>query len=152
MKSKRILILTLIFLLFASGAIATDFEWMRNMNVRAEADASGFRTQLATRFHIGESEVGVILGNVERPADAYMVLRLGEMAGKPTDRVLRQYREGKGRGWGVMAQRLGIKPGSAEFKQLKESDDLYKKPSWDEKEDKDKHGKGKGEGKGKTKK
>jgi hypothetical protein len=35
------------------------------------------------------------------------------------DVVLQQYRVNKKQGWGAMAQSLGIKPGSPEFKALK---------------------------------
>jgi hypothetical protein len=94
------------------------------MNVRAEADRNGFRAQISTRFKIGNAEVKVVLGNVDSPADAYMVLRLGEMSGKPVDFVLKQYQAQKGKGWGVLAKSLGIKPGSPEFKALKAGHDL----------------------------
>ena len=46
------------------------------------------------------------------------------MSRQPTDRVLREYRTSKGKGWGVIAQSLGIKPGSAEFHALN-GQDLY---------------------------
>jgi hypothetical protein len=69
-----------------------------------------------------------------------MVLRLGEMSAKPTDYVIEKYKSGKGKGWGALAQSLGIKPGSKEFHALKRGNDFY--------DDKDK-GKGKGKGKGK---
>jgi len=39
--------------------------------------------------------------------------------------VLKQYKTSKGKGWGVVAQSLGIKPGSAEFQALKKGQDLY---------------------------
>jgi len=66
-----------------------------------------------------------VLGNVSSPADAYIVFRLGEMSGYPTDRVMREYQSGKGKGWGVTAKSLGIKPGSKEFHALKRGHDLY---------------------------
>jgi hypothetical protein len=113
MKLQKVLFVVCIALLLvssASVAAAGDFDWMKDFNIRAEADPSGFRARLSARFNIGNAQVNAVLSNVERPADAYMVLRLGEMSTKPTDYVIRKYKSGKGKGWGALAQSLGIKP------------------------------------------
>ena len=125
MKAGRIVFTGLIALLFiSSAAFAGDFDWIKDLNIRADADPSGFKVKLAARFKIGDAEINTVISNVERPADAYMVLRLGEMSHKPTDYVIKQYRSGKGQGWGALAKRLGIKPGSKEFHALKHGHDL----------------------------
>ena len=142
MKLSKMLMAFLLFLLVPSFAVAGDFDWTRDFNVRAEADPSGFRASLATRFHIGDAQVGLVLNNVQRLADAYIVLRLVEMSAKPPDYVIEQYKAGKGKGWGVIAKNLGIKPGSQEFHALKRGSDLY---------DDRNAGKGKGKDKGKSK-
>jgi hypothetical protein len=49
-----------------------------------------------------------------------MCFHLGQLAHKQPDVVLETIKAGKGKGWGAIAQRLGIAPGSAEFKALKE--------------------------------
>ena len=105
-------------------ASARDFDWLNNLNIKAEADSSGYRVRLATRFRIGDAEVKTIIGNVERPSDAYMVLRLGELSHRPVDEVLNLYQSNRKRGWGSMARSLGIKPGSREFHALKRGHDL----------------------------
>ncbi len=151
MKPQKIfLAIPLMFLFVSLAAAAGDFAWMRDFNTRAEADYLDFRARLAARFNIGGLEVNAVISNVERPADAYMVLRLGEISRHPTDYVLTKYKVTKGKGWGVLAQSLGIKPGSSEFQALKRGSDLYKggvsgKGKGEEK------GKGKGESKGKGK-
>jgi hypothetical protein len=130
MKTRKFtlsLLVMLAIVLSATVVTAGDFDWTKNFNIRAEADRNGFRAQLSTRFKIGNAQVQVVLGNVGSPADAYMVLRLGEMSGKPVDFVLEKYKAGKGKGWGVLAKSLGIKPGSKEFKALKEGSDIYGK-------------------------
>jgi hypothetical protein len=135
-----------VFLLVSAAVVAAgDFDWIEDFNIRAEADPSGFRAGLAARFNIGDAQITAILGNVERPADAYMVLRLGEMSAKPTDYVVERYKSGKGKGWGALAQSLGIKPGSKEFHALKRGSDLH--DGKDKGKDKSK-GKDKGKGKG----
>ena len=136
-----------VFLLLSSSAIlvAGDFDWIRDFNIRAEADPSGFRARLATRFKIGDTQINAVLSNVERPADAYMVLRLGEMSAKPTDYVIEKYKSGKGKGWGALAKSLGIKPGSKEFHALKRGNDIYDHNDKGKGKEKS-NGKGKGKG------
>jgi len=125
---------------------AADFDWTRDMNVRAEADPSGFRAQLSTRFRIGDAQVKVVLGNVDRPSDAYMVFRLGEMSSRPVDYVLNKYRAEKQQGWGALAKSLGIKPGSREFHALKQGDDFYAGQNSHKEKKNQKSSKGKGKG------
>ena len=128
MKTHKItlsLLVMLAFVLSASVVAAGDFDWTKDLNIRAEADLDGFRAQLSTRFKIGNAQVKVVLGNVNSPADAYIVLRLGEMSSKPVDYVLSKYRTEKNKGWGVLAKSLGIKPGSKEFHALKQGSDIY---------------------------
>ena len=114
-KGIVVLACSVVIMLAASAATAADFEWLRELNIRAQADPSGFKAQLAARFRIGEAQVTAVLGNVARPADAYMVLRLGEMSGQPVERVIDRYGTGKGEGWGGLAKSLGVKPGSPGF-------------------------------------
>lgn len=149
MKLQKILfIVSVMTLLVSSVAIveADDFGWMNDFNIRAEASQSGFRARLATRFTIGDAQIKIVLSNVERPADAYMVLRLAEMSAKSTEYVLKRYKAGKQKGWGALAKSLGIKPGSKEFHALKRGGDFYS----DFYDDKDK-GKGKNKRKGEKK-
>ena len=139
MKTAKMLFGVAMLVMFAAGAAAaaSDFAWVDGFNVQVQSDPSGFRARMAARFHVGDAQISAVLSNVRSPADAYIVFRLGEMSGYPTDRVLREYQGGKGKGWGVIAKNLGIKPGSKEFHALKRSQDLYN------------NGQGKGKGKGK---
>lgn len=142
---RMVLVVSLMVLSLASVAAAADFEWLKDLNIKAQADPSGFKASLAARFKIGDAQITAVLSNVEKPADAYMVLRLGEMSGQPTDRVTERYRSAKGQGWGNLAKSLGIKPGSKEFHALKRGHDLDGGGSGKSK------GKGKGQGKGRDK-
>jgi hypothetical protein len=142
-KLLKILFSFSMMLLFVSSvAAAGDFDWLKDLNIQAEADPSGFRARLGARFKIGDVEIQTVLSNVEKPAEAYMVLRLGEMSARPTDYVIKEYRSSKDKGWGALAKSLGIKPGSKEFHALKNGHDLH--------DDKDK-GDGKDKGKSKDK-
>jgi len=53
------------------------------------------------------------------PGDVYYAAALAYTARRPLGDVTREYENSKGQGWGVVAQRMGIKPGSAEFHALK---------------------------------
>ena len=154
MKLQKILFMVSVVFLIVSSAVivaAGDFDWTRNLNIRAEADPSGFRARIAARFKIGDAQITTVLSNVESPADAYMVFRFGEMSAKPTDYIIDQYRSNKGKGWGVLAKSLGIKPGSKEFHALKRGNDIYDDNDRGKGKDKDKR-KNKGGGKGRGKK
>ena len=126
MNLLKILFISLWALLAVTTfAMANDFGWTEDLNIQAQVDPSGFRARLATRFNLGDVEVRAVLGNIGNPADAYIILRLGEMSGRPTSYVVDRYRQDKGKGWGALAKSLGIKPGSKEFHALKSGQDLY---------------------------
>ncbi len=151
MKLLTILILVVTMQLgVGSVAVARNFDWLDDLSVQAEADPSGFRARLAARFKIGDVQVRAVLSNVEKPADAYLVLRLGEMSRRPTEYVTAEYKSNKGNGWGALARSLGIKPGSREFHALKRGHDLYH-GSGKNKERGQSRGRGRGKGKGKGK-
>ena len=139
----------MILLLAASFVTAGEFDWIRDLNIRAELDPSGFRARLAARFNIGDATINTVLRSTENQADAYMVFRLCEMSKQRTEHVLREYRSRKSKGWGAIAKRLGIKPGSNAFHALKNDQDLY--DNHDKNSQKLK-GKEKGKEKGKKKK
>ncbi|HZV82408.1 MAG TPA: hypothetical protein VFF53_09610 [Geobacteraceae bacterium] len=94
-------------------------DFLANVNVQARADMPGFSAKISTQFGVPLPQVQAVVQTVREPADAFMVFQLGQMSGKQPDRVLDVYDSNKGKGWGVIAKRLGIKPGSAEFHALK---------------------------------
>ncbi len=118
-------VFSMMLLLVSPVATAGGFDWIKDLNIKAETDLSGFKATLEARFKIGDVEIKTVLSNVDNPADAYMVLRLGEMSGHQTDYVIEKYRSNKGKGWGRLAKSLGIKPGSKDFHALKNGHDIY---------------------------
>jgi hypothetical protein len=118
------IVFSLIFSLMSFTATAGDFDWLKDFNIQAQLDPEGFKARLAARFRIGAADVTTVISNVREPADAYMVLRLGEMTSRPTPEVIEQYNATKGQGWGVVAKNLGINPGSKEFHALKRGADM----------------------------
>lgn len=117
----RRLAVALIIVLFTGGFAHADLDaYIRNLNVSAEGNIGGFKTELGVRFGIPGPQLDLVLRSVDSPADAAIVLWIGECAGVTVQTVLQTYRDRKGQGWGAVAKSLGIKPGSAAFHALKE--------------------------------
>lgn len=129
---KILLIAAMLSVIFSSAAIAGDFGWTNVFDFEAYTDPSELRTKLASRFNIDDAELNAILSNFDSPADAYIVLRLAEMSGRPTGYVVEKYRYNKGTGWNAVALSLGIKPGSEEFYFLKREHDLHDVGNFDQ--------------------
>lgn len=60
------------------------------------------------------------------PSDVYMICWLSQLSKRQSAYVADQYKANRGKGWGVIAKRLGIKPGSPEFHALKRGDGPFK--------------------------
>ena len=144
---KRLIAVGLsLFLLVPMTAFAGGLDdFLSNVNVQARVDLPGFSTKISTQFGVPLPQVQAVVSSVREPADAFMVFQLGQMSGKQPERVLDVYGSNKGKGWGVIAKQLGIKPGSAEFHALKSGNLSFTgQPSGYD----DTPGKGRGKGKG----
>jgi hypothetical protein len=141
---KRLIFAALTLGLFYGQAIAGGGldGFLSNVNVQARADLPGFSTTVSAQFGVPVPQVQAVLARVDTPADAFMVFQLGQMAHKQPEVVLQSYRTHRGKGWGVIAKELGIKPGSREFHALKNGDLVYGAAPGDTRS------KGKGKGKG----
>lgn len=113
--------------LLACSLVAGDFDWMGGFDGRYANNPTLLQKDLSGRFNLGDTIVSNVVKSVTRPAEAYMVLKMAEMTGKSSDLILKEYRQSNtSNGWGALAQRMGIKPGSAEFRALKAGDDIDK--------------------------
>ena len=146
---KRVTLAAAVLVLSSGRAVAGGGldAFLQQLDVQARADANGFSVRVAAQFGVPAPQVQAVIQTVERPADGFMVFQLGQMAQKPPDAVVQVYQANRGKGWGVIAQRLGIKPGSPEFHALKRGDFVLSgEPGAGSG-----HGKGKGKGKGRGK-
>ncbi|MBI4809440.1 MAG: hypothetical protein HY799_10895 [Nitrosomonadales bacterium] len=96
--------------------------FLQSVNKQALSDIRNFNDMLSRQFGIPVPDVDAIVRRVPDPADAFMILQLGEMAHVAPALVLQKYERSKGKGWGNLARELGIKPGSREFHALKRGD------------------------------
>jgi ABC-type Zn2+ transport system substrate-binding protein/surface adhesin len=148
MKYCRLLAAFAMILLTAGTACADLDVYLNSLNVSAEANMGGFRTGLGVHFGASGPEIDLVMSNVNRPGDAALCLWLGRHSQQPLERVVHEYQANKKQGWGVLAKRLGIKPGSDAFNTLKKGDLGWHPESNGGKE----NGKGKGNSKGKGRK
>lgn len=91
-----------------------------DMNVYARGNTDGFIDDVVVSF--GAPRYLVREYVVDRhwaPGDVYYACALAYQLHRPCDVVLHEYEQNHGQGWGVIAKRLGIKPGSAAFHALK---------------------------------
>lgn len=118
---KTILTLTLATSLVGLSSVAhADLDsFLRSVNNQALSDITNFNNKLGRQFGVPVANVDVIVKSVPKPADAFMIFQLSQMAHVEPAVVLQKYQRSQGKGWGVLAQELGIKPGSPEFHALK---------------------------------
>lgn len=122
--NKTFMVLSFVAILASvSAAARADLsDFLQGVNNQALNDIKNFNDRLSKQFGIPVPDVEAIVRSVPHPSDAFMILQLGQMAHLEPAVVLQKYQRSKGRGWGRLAQDLGIKPGSREFHALKRGD------------------------------
>lgn len=144
---KKIIFALLALVIFSSTAIAGGGldSFLNSLNIQARADMDGYSAKLSLQFGVPELQVRTVISTVKEPSDAFMCLQLGQWTKKPAEQVVTVYKSNQGKGWGVIAKSMGIKPGSAEFHALKRGDLTFSgKPAGEQGE-----GPGRSRGKGK---
>lgn len=131
---RRLIVSTLLaFGLAAGTARAQDFTfgwnprsgdvwmdvWLGDMNRYGSRYRDPFVDELV-RYHAAPRDLVVdLLARRWAPGDIYFACALAKLAGRPCRYVVEQWERDHAQGWGAMAKRLGIKPGSPQFHQLK---------------------------------
>ena len=121
---------------------------------KAAADIEDFHENLKNIDGLPQPKLNELLAAGIPPWDVFMMAHISILSGKPVSAVHDEYNRSKGRGWGVIAKEMGIKPGSTAFHNLKEKckREVDRKSSGKLKnkgKDSGKHGKGGGKGKNK---
>ena len=104
---------------FRSGDLWVDTQlgYISDYGVR---DRAYFVDDLVTSYGAPRYLVNELLDKRRwSPGDVYYASVLAYHAHRPLGDAVREFDNSKGQGWGVVAQRMGIKPGSAEFHALK---------------------------------
>ncbi len=90
------------------------------INTYGRGDPDYFYDDLYSSFGVPRDYVRELY--VDRrwaPGDIYFACALAELLDRPCREIVSDYDRHPGQGWGALAQRMGIKPGSAEFHELK---------------------------------
>jgi hypothetical protein len=125
LKNKLVTVMLICIALFsiayaAQGSITLESALIQ-INSSARSDFGLFRTQISLSYNIPEKQVAYFYTSLRMaPADIYMAVELSRISRIPVERVVEVYRVHKRRGWGYIAQQMGIKPGSREFMRLKD--------------------------------
>lgn len=92
-----------------------------DLNVHTHGDSvPDFIDNVSVSYNIPRVRVENLIYKVKMvPADVVMTVLIAKLLGIDVDVVVDKYKAKKGKGWGVIAKELGIKPGSKEFHALK---------------------------------
>lgn len=136
-RTPRALLLALSLALIAAPALADDYAFgfnprsgdawidaqLGDVNVFARGNLDGYVDEVvvstgAPRYYVQE----MVVDRGWAPGDVYYACLIARQLGRPCAYVVDAYERemrGRGRGWGALAQELGIRPGSEAFHALK---------------------------------
>lgn len=126
-----------------------------DINAHTHGDnLSDFISNLSLSYEVPRIKIENMLFTLKMaPADAFMAVGLANISNSSIDEVIDEYNRNKGKGWGVIAKKLGIKPGSKGFQALKNGgSDQLGKIKKEEKSKKNNEGKNKNQEKVKKEK
>lgn len=112
------------------------------INAYAAKDKEGFISGISETYRMDPAAIQDMLSQGMSAADVFMTLRLAEITDRPADAVRKAYLSNPGKGWGVIAKSLGVKPGSADFKSLKSGAEAVTEKGTSSKAEKGTSGKG----------
>lgn len=129
MKGKLSIVLLGCILLTASAwagfTMSGDSELnsaLSTLNVTATLNFPEYKAEIRVSYNITDTKIDYLTTVIKmEPADVFMTLELAVIAHTSLDNVVTVYLANKDKGWGRIAQDLGIKPGSKEFKALKDN-------------------------------
>jgi len=103
-----------------TGDIAFDAT-LGDLNIQTQGKSlSDFISNLSASYNVPKIKITALFDKIKMTAaDVYMTVGIAIIIKKPVDVVVKEYKASKGKGWGVIAKNLGIKPGSKEFRALK---------------------------------
>lgn len=101
-----------------TGDVTVDAR-LGDINVWGRADRSGFVEDVVVSFGAPRGYVDDLYGRGWAPGDIWWACALAQQLRLACSEVVGRYERDPGRGWGAVAQALGIRPGSPEFHALK---------------------------------
>jgi hypothetical protein len=94
--------------------------WLGDINRYGSRYQQPFIDEMV-RYHGAPRELvtGLLDERGWAPGDVYYACAIAQLIGRPCRYVADQWQDHRDEGWGALAQRLGIEPGSPEFHRLK---------------------------------
>lgn len=90
------------------------------LNVSASLDMGAFKIDMVRTYGVAEAKIDDLVVTFGMSAgDIFMTLELAKHSKKPIADIAAIYKKNSGKGWGVIAKELGIKPGSPAFHAMK---------------------------------
>jgi len=128
MRKTAALFLVVLCASAALGAQAASFGFgdpvfetsLNEIGASAKVDMLGFTAELTLQWGVPAVKIQAVLSQGLAPAEVYLAAGLAKISGMSIDIVVESYKKNKAKGWGAIAKDLGIKPGSKEFKALKD--------------------------------
>jgi len=122
-KGRKILVLFSVALL-VSASVPQVFAQTSDPTVpvpeTTEYDHLGLFTRLSAKYNVDVASLTVLVEQGYEPSEIWLALELKTLSPTLTmEQALADAQTVDGRGWGVLADMQGIKPGSNEFHQLK---------------------------------
>lgn len=112
---------------FRTGSLQLDTD-LRRINVSAQADFGVFRTEISSLYRVPSARIDELHTSFRMsPADIFFSLEIGRVTNRSLEYILPIYQKNRGKGWGVIAKELGIKPGSPAFHSLKSRTNVQSK-------------------------
>lgn len=91
---------------------------LNQMNASLSEDITGFTKNVSTKYDMHENEISKLLAEME-PAEVLITLQLLTITAKPLKEVLHSYKKNHRKGWKAIAEDLGIRANTSEFRELK---------------------------------
>lgn len=92
-----------------------------SVNTEANLNLPDFKSKLATTYNTSLPKVEACFKAGMTAGDAYIAFEISSLSKRPIEAVITSFKKNKGKGWGVIAKEMGIKPGSPAFHQLKKN-------------------------------
>jgi hypothetical protein len=93
---------------------------LNELGASAKLDLPGFTAEVSVTWGLPAAQVQYALGQGLSPAEVWLAAGLSSISKRSITVVVASYKRNKAQGWGSLAKELGIKPGSKEFKLLKD--------------------------------
>jgi len=127
---RNVLVLVVLLFISLSAASAQTISFglgdaaletsLNSIGASAKVDGVGFQAEISLTWGQTAASVQMAMSQGLQPAEVYLAAALAKISGKPLTMVVDLYKKNSGKGWGALAKELGIKPGSPEFKALKD--------------------------------